>query len=173
MDIALKQYQTRQQKKIWGEETTEHKELLNLTAQLMSSKKEINELKRKIVPKKQIMMKNNKTKPKWDKSKTTKKFFKPRDPKEAETYRKERYDKAPQWMKQKPNDNKSSKEHDGKKYFWCQYHKLWQMHKSEDCRLRDKVQNSTSPTQSENPKLKLQDKMNLVATQDDDDEYDL
>ena len=46
----MKQYQTRQQRKVWGEETTEQKELINLTAQLQQSKKELFDLKKKLIP---------------------------------------------------------------------------------------------------------------------------
>lgn len=174
LDVALKQYQTRQQKKIWGEDSAEHKELLNLTAQLMNSNKEITDLKKKltITPKKQFG-KSSKPKPTWDKNRrsTNKTVFKKRDPKEAEAYRKERYDKAPQWMKERPNDTKSSKVHDGKKYFWCEHHNLWQFHKSNDCRLQYRPHHDNTK-KDDKPKLKLQEKLNMMAPHDDDD-YDL
>ena len=62
------------------------------------------------------------------KAKKGKKATYQRDAKSAEEYRKMRYDKAPQWMKEKPNDISIPKTVDGKEYHWCPHHRLYQMH---------------------------------------------
>ena len=42
------------------------------------------------------------------------------------------------WKDVKPKSGQTTKVVDGKTYYWCQYHKKWTLHKSEECRLKPK-----------------------------------
>ena len=49
---------------------------------------------------------------------------------------KERYDRAPGWMKKNPQDGPETMKHEGNTFNWCAHHKLWQKYKMEDRQLR-------------------------------------
>jgi hypothetical protein len=127
MDLALKQYQTLVQKKVWGVDSAEHKEILNLSAQIVTLQKKLTASKKNPKPKPGSSEKQRMT---------------------GEEYRKMRYDKAPKWMKQKPSNISDTRTHGKQKYSWCTYHKLWQRHTALDCRLnpanKDRQQSNNS-----------------------------
>lgn len=104
LEVALKPYQTRVQKKLWGEDTPEHKEILNLTAQLHKSQDDCNKFKLTL-DKHEKKKDDRSMKKKWKngKKKIDKKGKK-KDFLPYEEYRKQRYKDAPKWMKEKPSD---------------------------------------------------------------------
>jgi hypothetical protein len=153
LEIALKQYQTRVQKKIWGQDSQEHKEIINLTVQLQKSQDDFNKFKLtfdKNDKKKDDNKSGKKGKGKKDKREKggKKKEFLP-----YEEYRKQRYNESPKWMKEKPTDLKQEKAIKGKTYFWCEKHKLWQQHKTSDCRI-----GANKTTQQDDAKAKVDEK---------------
>jgi hypothetical protein len=114
MDLALKQYQTLVQKKVWGNESAEHKEIMSLSAQIVTLKKKVLEQKKTDTRTPNTDGKGKVSQQEWQKM---------------------RYDKAPKWMKKKPTDLNQKKKKGDSIYTWCSYHKLWQKHTSADCRL--------------------------------------
>ena len=55
----------------------------------------------------------------------------------------------------------------GKTYWWCDHHKLYQMHKTADCRMAAKQ----TKKRDEKPKLKITDRIKAMVAVDED--YDL
>lgn len=155
LETALKQYQTRVQKKLWGEDTPDHKEILNLTAQLQKSHDEFNQFKltfdKKDKKKDDKPFKTNKGKKGKNQKDGKKKEFLP-----YEEYRKQRYKEAPQWMKEKPSDLNQEKDVKGKKYFWCEKHTLWQRHKTSECRIGQNKPNQNDAKAKVDDKGKVQ-----------------
>lgn len=153
LEVALKPYQTRVQKKLWGEDTPEHKEILNLTAQLHKSQDDCNKFKLTL-DKHEKKKDDRSMKKKWKngKKKIDKKGKK-KDFLPYEEYRKQRYKDAPKWMKEKPSDLTQEKDVQGKKYFWCEKHNLWQRHKTTECCI-----GQSKPNQMSDTKAKLDDK---------------
>jgi hypothetical protein len=69
----------------------------------------------------------------------------------SQEWRKQRYEQAPDWMKQEPADRNQTLVRGKNKYVWCLHHKLWQKHASKDCRLNPAyVSSTTSPTEEIN-----------------------
>jgi hypothetical protein len=120
MEFALKQYQTSVENNAWGVNSKQQKSIMNLAAQVGELKKW-----RKDKIKKEKKAKQNQD----GKSDEKKEFI------SAAEYRKKRYEAAPKWMKAEPRDGKTTKKVKDVEYHWCTYHKLWQKHKPEDCRL--------------------------------------
>jgi hypothetical protein len=130
MDLAFKKYQTR--------DTKEEQEIVNLTAQLKKSNSKFNDKFKKF--------KGATTKNKKDFSKSSK-----GDKNGFAAKRKERYDKAPAWMKKNPQDGPKTMTKDGDTFHWCAHHKLWQKHKTDECRM---AKGSKPPAQAEATKPK-------------------
>lgn len=153
LETALKQYQTRVQKKQWGSDTMEHKEILNLTAQLQKNQEEFSKFKL-MFDKKDNKKKDEKSikKSKWKKGKKEK-DGKKKDFLPYEKYCKQRYNESPKWMKEKPSDLKQEKDVKGKTYFWCEKHNLWQHHKTSECRI-----GTNRPSQQDKAKDKTDEK---------------
>jgi hypothetical protein len=131
MEFALKQYQTSVENNVWGVESKQVKSIMNLTSQLGELKK----------------WRKDKTKEEDEKKKgenSEKRYV------SATEYRKKRYDDAPKWMKTEPTDNKTTKKVRGVEYHWCTHHKLWQKHKSADCRLNPTNRRNSSNNTTNN-----------------------
>ena len=153
MDFALKQYQTLVQKKVWGDESAEHKEIMSLQQKLNTANK------------------NDSTNKVADVSDAFRKLT-------ADEYRKLRFEKAPKWMKQKPTDIKQKLKRGNNEYIWCTYHKLWQKHSAVDCRLnplnKDRQQPNNENTQAgvnkkKKEKSKTGKKIAMPAVEDDEE----
>jgi hypothetical protein len=135
MELALKQYQTSNENSSWGVNSKQVKSIMNLTAQITELKKWRNDKG------KSDDGKRGKPEGKLEEKKG---YVPPTD------YRKQRFDKAPNWMKTEPKDGKTTKKVKDVEYHWCCHHKLWQKHKSEDCRLNPTNKNNGSATTSNN-----------------------
>jgi hypothetical protein len=122
MDLAFKKYQTRDTKKIWKAKSKQEQEIVHLSAQLAKSDTKFNDRFRKFKS-------ANKTKKPF--SKTANKS----DKNGFAAERKERYDKAPAWMKKNPQDGPKTMKKEGDTFHWCAHHKLWQKHKTDECRM--------------------------------------
>jgi hypothetical protein len=77
-----------------------------------------------------------------------------------EEYRKKQYDEAPKWKKRKPKNLNDTKEVDGKTHHWCVHHKIWQMHKSEKCRINKGGSSKGDPKKDEKNEGKDDEKSN-------------
>jgi hypothetical protein len=109
MELALKQYQTSNKISLWGVNSKQVKSIMNLTSQ-------IKELK---------IWRNDKSKS--DDGKRDKSDGKSEDKKgyvPSTDYQKHRFDKAPNRMKTKPKDGKTTKKVKDVEYHWCCHHKL-------------------------------------------------
>ena len=86
-----------------------------------------------------------------------------------EQVHKRNYDNAPDWMKNNP-DNKKEITHDGKEYWWCPLHKLFQRHKPEECRLKQQKaaggKEAETPAGGTKPKAGLKLTTHLATIQD-------
>jgi hypothetical protein len=133
MELALKQYQTSNENGAWGVNSKQVKSIMNLTSQVTELKKWRNE--------KSGNGKSTSHEKKDDKQGKSdeKKSYVP-----SNDFRKQRFDSAPNWMKTEPRDGRTSKKVNDVEYHWCSHHKLWQKHKSEDCRLNPANKNNTS-----------------------------
>jgi hypothetical protein len=119
MELAPKQYQTMMEQSKWGVDSSKQtKQIMNLTAQIENLRK------RKMEGESNNQRNNDR------KAVTTDKPFV-----SAQEWRKQRYDQAPDWMKQEPEDRSTTLTRGKNKYVWCSHHKLWQKHESKDCRL--------------------------------------
>jgi hypothetical protein len=135
MEDALKFYQTRTTMKEWEQDTAEVKEILNLSAQLKTSNNKLAALEKKVG-----------SKPKeGDKKVDNKGNSNNKYPGlTAEQVRKKRHDEAPAWMKKRPkNPSPSSRlEKDGKTYKWCDKHRMWCYHSTEECKMKQNGKNN-------------------------------
>jgi hypothetical protein len=132
MEDALKFYQTRTTMKEWEQDTAEVKEILNLSAQLKTSNNKLAALEKKFGSKpkegdKKVENKGNK--------------YPGLTP---EQVRKKRHDEAPDWMKKRPkNPSPSSRlEKDGTTYKWCDKHRMWCYHSTEECKMKKNGKNN-------------------------------
>ena len=159
MDLALKQYQTLLQKKVWGEESSEHREIMSLLAQIVTLQKKL-----------QGTVGNNNRTDKFNKSSTENNM----ERLSAEEYRKMRYKRAPKWMKKQPTNLGEKLKHGQYEYTWCTYHKLWQRHTANDCRLNPANKEVAQSTQSKeknvnkNAKPKMRNEICMAAIGEDD-----
>jgi hypothetical protein len=145
MTFAYKKYQTCKQKKVWEEKSKEEQQIVNLTAQLKKSDSNFN--------------KQSATKSK--KAFSDKKSSSKGGDKSFDNKRKERFDKAPGWMKKNPGKGSRTLKKDGETYQWCAHHKLWQKHSTADCRM---AQGSKAPAaNTNNNKLVLDEKLAQLA----------
>jgi hypothetical protein len=121
LEFALKHYQTSLEQQTWGVDSKQTRTIMNLTAQVVTFKK----------------WKKETSKTDGEKSgnqgkidKTDKKEFLPID-----EWRKKQYREAPAWKKKAPKNLSDTKKVKGKTLHWCVHHKMWQNHKSEQCRI--------------------------------------
>ena len=141
MELALKQYQTMVEQKKWGVDSKQTKQIMTLASQVGNLRKWKSETEKK-AKETTTQATNNSSGKKDGKPDGEKQFM------NAKQWREQRYEKAPDWMKKKPDDlNKTITKKD-KTYYWCTYHKLWQQHKSSDCRINPA--NRTAKTNGEN-----------------------
>jgi hypothetical protein len=137
MEHAMKLYTTKMQRKTWEQDSTEHREILNLSAQLQASQKEISEMKKRFTEKKTDRKSSN------NKDSNQQQQRLPPD-----EYRKQKRDKAPSWMKRKPKNLNKTLTRDNKTFWWCSKHRMWQTHKTVDCRIPDKTGNDDNKKNS-------------------------
>ena len=171
MENAFKHYQTRVVQNVWKAQTEEQKELVSLAAKLDVATKKSEQLRKDLTK----FKKNNKQKGDGKGKGGNKQ-------KTGAERRKERYDKAPAWMKKAPTNGKGTMTHDGDTYYWCPTHKLWQKHKPNECRLKKHLQNSTNSNESEKDKdnkhqktgeLELNERLATIAKEEDALDYDI
>jgi hypothetical protein len=158
MDLAFKKYQTRDTKKLWKAKSKEEQEIVNLTAQLKKSDIKFNDKFKKGANKKKPTPKSSK----GDNNGFTAK-------------RKERFEKAPAWMKKNPQAGFKTMKHEGDTFHWCAHHKLWQKHKTKDCQMgkgskpaaskaaKPKVRFDRQPDNTNNDKLVLDNNLAQLA----------
>lgn len=132
MELAENKYKMLVEKDQWNAPTEEQQNILALTAELALLKK--NQTKAKPTYKAKL---TSSTSPK------SKNYA-------ADKSKKKRDEGVPAWKKKAPSGN-SPKEKDveGKHYYWCPHHKLWTMHKPEDCRKKNSSggsQGGTAPS---------------------------
>mmetsp|Transcript_89540 Transcript_89540/g.175255 ORF Transcript_89540/g.175255 Transcript_89540/m.175255 type:complete len:518 (+) Transcript_89540:268-1821(+) len=118
MAFAKTKYEELKSEGEWMLEDTEQK-LVALTAQL----EQIN-IRNKALAKR--VADASKTKPKTHKPKPGNKPKRPNDGKWA-------------WKSVHPKPGETSKRFEGKTYYWCRHHKKWTLHKTEDCRMANRV----------------------------------
>jgi hypothetical protein len=114
MEFALKKYQTFVEQSTWGTDSKQTRSIMNLAAKIGN----INKWK-----------KDADKKAKKEKSNARG----GRIP--IDEYRKLQYKKAPAWKKKKPKNLSDTKVHDGVTHQWCILHRMWQQHKSDECRI--------------------------------------
>lgn len=128
MSIAFRLFNKRKERSMWMEKTKEQKQIVTLTAtinNMRSNGGKFNKPKAKTKGSKSKGSNTNKSSSKSNKTPTQR--------------RKERYDASPAWMKKAPTDGKGVMTKDGKTYYWCPSHKLWQLHKPSEYRLKQKL----------------------------------
>jgi hypothetical protein len=111
MQVALTKYQTRVDGGEWQVLTAEQEKIVTLEARLKRQEQQINK-------------KGN------QKKKLVKDQPKGQDPKQS-------WNKKPDWMLKHPTEQEKKagkKVVDGKEYYWCESHKAWGRHKSEECK---------------------------------------
>jgi hypothetical protein len=160
MNVALKQYQTLVQEHVWGTDSNDHQQIMNLTAQVSNLRKkvQVREDKSLKVDGKSDSKANVDSKPKTHLS--------------PDEYRKKRYENAPKWMKAKPQNISDTKKRGQVEYRWCTYHNLWQRHSPVDCYLNpvNKGKQSTKKKMLDKDKTKSKSnvqtdsKLSMVAT---------
>jgi hypothetical protein len=128
MELALKQYQTMVEQKKWGIETSnKSKQIMTLASQVGNLRQWKTETENKDKESGKTSGTNSGTK--QDVKGNDKRYM------NAKEWRKEQYNKAPDWMKKKPDDVNKTMKKNNKVYHWCSHHKLWQQHKASECRL--------------------------------------
>jgi len=87
-----------------------------------------------------------------------------------ETYTKkkksDKNEKRHEWKKVAPENEKDTKEKNGKTYNWCTKHKMWTIHKSSECTLTDPKEDKNK---KEGDSKDLQLKQALAAIDEDED----
>ena len=122
MQLAENKYKTMVESDQWGAESEEQQQLLALTAKL----EQMNKSKGKSTSYKDKLVKGSAQSKSKAKSSTKQK-------------KKDKDKEIPAWKKKAPKENESKeKDKDGKHYYWCPYHKLWSIHKPEDCRKKQR-----------------------------------
>jgi hypothetical protein len=128
MELALKQYQTMVEQKKWGVESSKQsKQIMTLASQVGNLRRWKSETEKKA--RETTPSANNNDSKKDGKADGEKQYM------NAKQWREQRYEKAPDWMKKKPDDVNKTITKKGKTYYWCTHHKLWQQHKTSECRL--------------------------------------
>jgi hypothetical protein len=160
MDFAFQKFQTRDQQKIWKTKLAEEQQIVNLTAQLKQSDAKFTTRFKQNAATATATKKKPSGKPKGGKEKGN-----------FAAKRKERYDKAPAWMKKNPGAGPKSLKKDGDTYSWCAHHKLWQKHTTEECRIPKGPKPTAAvatpaeriPANTNDDKLVLDDKLAQLA----------
>lgn len=173
MAAAKQRYDLLFHRETWRSKSKDQQEIISLTAKLETQQKKLKSLEKK----------GSATTGKR-KSATQKPAGSSKD-----VTKRPQYAKAPAWMKKAPTDGKGAVQRDGKTYYWCPTHKLWQLHKPDECRLKkilvQKKEKASNKTKSQDNDNKATEKKtdedeleldaNLAAIQEEQDalDYDL
>ena len=127
MDRALNKHNQLVQSGVWKAKTPEEEKLIALTAQLKDAKSKIAELS-----KAKGKSGNNPTPNPKPGTTPTGSNTPSGNGTNGDSQKKPQY---PEW-RYKRNGSETTKEHDGKKYYWCDEHQIWTSHLTKDCKAK-------------------------------------
>jgi hypothetical protein len=165
MEFALKRYQTSLEQQTWGVDSKQTKTIMNLTAQVGTIRKWKKDTSK---------VGDEKSGSAGKSEKTEKKDFLPID-----EWRKKQYREAPAWKKKAPKNMTDTKKVKGKTLHWCSHHKMWQNHKSDECRIIKGANSNndgnkgaiTQKKEDEKSSVRYSVNNMLAEANDSDDEY--
>jgi hypothetical protein len=138
MEVAENFYTRKMEDGSWNEPTEDQKRIIALTAQITKS---------------ETTVRKDKAKPRDNKGK------------QANKNGKKEYE-LPKWKTTPPKgDQPKTKVVDKRTYHWCHKHKMWTMHKPEDCRKSSKPPAKTTTEKSESNEAEVQKNTNLRVSQ--------
>jgi len=134
MNSALTKYNEIQQEQKWKAPSEQTQQIIALTAQLAESSKTINTLKKEVSSTRNKS--NKKTENKGNQSKKV----------QGNSKGRKRNGKYEEWHYQTPRPGQTTRYVKGKKYVWCNYHKMWCDHVEDSCEKKknDEAKNNKS-----------------------------
>jgi len=139
MNSALTKYNEIQQEQKWKAPSEQTQQIIALTAKLAESSKTINTLKKEVASSKNKLRKKAESKGNQsNKGKDNSKGGK----------RNQKYD---EWHYQMPRQGQTIRHVKGKKFVWCDYHKMWCDHVEDGCKKKERDEANKNKSDNKGP----------------------